>query len=120
VKRLIEKGLMFGNLFEVASPPLVDRYNRALRHLTGKTTQLTDFHVDISGFSPEIGFEFGDDLYLNPNGCNRQFILMSTEQKSAPLLNAKFSFSRDVLREFIERNEAKLFALTTRDAVAGE
>ena len=120
MKRLIEKGLMFGNLFEVASPPLVDRYNRALKHLTGKTTSLTDFHVDISGFSPEIGFELGDDLYLNPNGCNRQFILMSTEQKSAPLLNAKFSFSRDVLREFIERNEAKLFALTTRDAVAGE
>lgn len=120
MKRLIEKGLMFGNLFEVASPALVDRYNRALKHLTGKTTKLTDFHVDISGFSPEIGHELGDDLYLNPNGCNRQFILMSTEQKSAPLLNAKFSFSRDVLRAFINRNEARLFALTTRDAVAGE
>lgn len=120
MKRLIEKGLMFGNLMPVTSPALIERYNRALKHLTGKTTALDDFHVDISGYSPEIGFELGDDLYLNPNGCNRQFILLSTEQKTAPLLNAKFSFSRHVLEEFISTNEGKLFALTTRDAVAGE
>ncbi|WP_172299538.1 DUF6638 family protein [Pseudoruegeria sp. HB172150] len=120
MKRLIEMGLMFGNLVRVDSPALVERYNRALTHLTGKTTEQTDFHIDISGFSPEIGDELGDDLYLNPNGCNRQFILLTTEQKSAPLLNARFSFSRRVLRDFIEANEAKLFALVTRDAVAGE
>jgi len=120
MKRLIEKGLMFGNLVEVSSPALVERYNRALRHLTGKQTALTDFHVDISGFSPEIGHELNDHTYLNPNGCNRQFILLTLDQKSAPLLNAKFSFSRDVIRDFIDENEAKLFALTTRDAVAGE
>ena len=120
MKRLIEKGLMFGNLVPVNSPALVERYNRALKHLTGKTTALMDFHVDISGYSPEIGHELGDHLYLNANGCNRQFILLSNEQKAAPLLNAKFSFSRGVLRQFIEANEAKLFALTTRDAVAGE
>jgi len=120
MKRLIEKGLMFGNLVPVNSPALVERYNRALTHLTGKTTALTDFHVDISGYSPEIGHELDDHLYLNPNGCNRQFILLTTEQKTAPLLNAQFSFSRGILRQFIEANESKLFALTTRDAVAGE
>ncbi len=120
MKRLIAKGLMFGNLVPVNSPALVERYNRALKHLTGKETGLADFHVDISGYSPEVGHELGDHLYLNPNGCNRQFILMTTEQKAAPLLNAKFSFSRGILRDYIERNEARLFALTTRDAVAGE
>lgn len=120
MKRLIEKGLMFGNLVEVSSPALVERYNRALKHLTGKTTALTDFHIDISGYSPEIGDEFGDDLYLNPNGCNRQFILLTTAQKAAPLLHAKFSTSRGILRQFYEANEAQLFALTARDAVAGE
>jgi hypothetical protein len=81
---------------------------------------LTDFHIDISGYGPEVGEELGDHLYLNPNGCNRQFILMSTDQKTAPLLEAKFSTSRGILRQFIEDNEAQLFALTTRDAVAGE
>ncbi len=120
MKRLIQNGLMFGNLVHVASPALVERYNRALEHLTGKRTALSDFHVDISGFSPEIGDEFSDDLYLNQNGVNRQFILLTTDQKSAPLLNAQFSTSRGILRQFIEENEAQLFALTARDAVAGE
>ncbi|WP_171233671.1 DUF6638 family protein [Ruegeria sp. HKCCA4812] len=118
--RLIEKGLMFGNLVHISSPALVERYNRALQHLAGKTTQLSDFHVDISGYSPEVGIELDDPLYLNPNGVNRQFILLTTEQKRAPLLNVKFSTSRDILREFIEMNEAQLFALTATDAVAGE
>ena len=120
MKRLIEKGLMFGNLIPVVSPVLVERYNRALKRLTGKQTELHDFHIDISGYSPEIGDELGDDLYLNHKGVNRQFILLTTEQKTAPLLNAKFSTSRGILRQFIEVNEAQLFTLTARDGVAGE
>lgn len=120
MKRLIEKGLMFGGLIEVSSPALVERYNRALHQLTGKTTALADFHIDLSGFSPEIGDELGDPRYLNANGCNRQFILLSTDQKRAPLLNIAFSTSRGILKEFITANEAELFALTARDAVAGE
>ncbi|MCU0899059.1 MAG: hypothetical protein MUC82_01035 [Cypionkella sp.] len=120
MKRLIEKGLMFGNLIEVSSPALVERYKRAMQHLCGKQTGLSDFHIDISGYSPEIGVELGDDLYLNPNGANRQFILLTTAQKHAPLLHSKFSTSRGILRQFIETNEAQLFALTARDAVAGE
>jgi hypothetical protein len=120
MKRLIEKGLMFGNLIEVTSPALIERYNRALEHLTGKRTTLTDFHIDISGYSPEIGDELGDDRYLNPNGCNRQFIILTTAQKTAPLLNVTFSTSRGILRQFMDANDAQLFALTARDAVAGE
>ncbi len=120
MKRLIERGLMFGNLVPVVSPVLVERYNRALMRLTGKRTELLDFHIDISGYSPEVGDELGDDLYLNHAGVNRQFILLTTEQKTAPLLNAKFSTSRGILRQFIESNEAQLFALTARDGVAGE
>ena len=118
--RLVKRSLMFGNLVEVSAPALVGRYNRALQHLIGKQTELTEFHMDISGFSPEIGEEFGDNLYLNPNGCNRLFILLTTEQKTAPLLNAQFSTSRSILRNFIAENEDELFALTAREAVAGE
>lgn len=118
--RLIEKGLMFGNLIRVDSPVLVERYNRALRALTDKTTALDVFHIDISGYSPEVGDELGDDLYLNHSGVNRQFILLTTEQETAPLLHAKFSASRGILRQFIAENRAALFALTARDAVAGD
>ncbi len=120
MKRLIQRGLMFGNLVPIDSPALVERYNRALKHLTGKVTDLKDFHIDISGYSPEVGDELGDDLYLNQGGCNRQFILLTTQQKTAPLLGATFSMSRSILRRFIEENEAQLFALTAQDAVAGE
>ncbi|MDM8165039.1 DUF6638 family protein [Roseovarius sp.] len=120
MKRLITSGLMFGNLIHVDSPALVERYNRALKHLTGKETGLTDFYIDISGYSPEVGDELDDPLYLNHAGVNRQFILLTTAQKTAPLLDAKFSTSRGILRQFIEENEPALFALTARDAVAGE
>ena len=57
---LIKSGLMYGNLFHVRSPALVARYNRALQHLTGQTTTLSDFYIDISGFSPEVGEDLGD------------------------------------------------------------
>ena len=36
MKRLIEKGLMFGNMIRVDSPAWVARYNRALKLITGK------------------------------------------------------------------------------------
>ncbi|MCK8483142.1 hypothetical protein MUY21_03750 [Aliiroseovarius sp. S2029] len=120
MKRLIQRGLMFGNLIRVDSPALIERYNRALKGLSGKQTKLKEFHIDVSGFSPEIGEEFKDPLYLNPNGCNRQFIILTVDQKTAPLLNAMFSTSRGIIRQFIMDNEAKLFALTAHDAVAGE
>jgi hypothetical protein len=98
---LIQRGLMFGNLIHIASPALIERYNRALKHLTNHQTKLTDFHIDISGYSPEIGDELDDPLYLNHAGVNRQFILLTTDQKNAPLLNAKFSTSREILKGFI-------------------
>ncbi|MBW6505209.1 MAG: hypothetical protein K0B00_00510 [Rhodobacteraceae bacterium] len=120
MKRLIEKGLMYGNLIRVDAPALVERYNRALKQLAGRQTTLTEFHIDLAGFSPEVADELGDALYLNPKGCNRQFILLTTEQKEAPLLNAQFSNWRSILTRFIEANEAQLFSLTARDAVAGE
>ena len=118
--RLIRSGLMFGGLVPVDTPALVERYNRALSHLTGRRTDLTEFHVDLSGFSPEVGDALGDMDYLNPGGCNRQFILLTLRQATAPLLEMRFSHSAEVLRRFYAANEAQLFALTARDAVAGE
>ncbi|MEH6632893.1 MAG: DUF6638 family protein [Halopseudomonas aestusnigri] len=118
--RLVERGLMYGNLFEVATPVLVERYNAALERITGRRTLLDSFHIDLSGYAPEIAEEFKDERYLNPHGCNRQFILLSVEQKRSPLLNMNFSTSRSILKKFIVENETALFALTSRDAVFGE
>ncbi|MBT9384191.1 hypothetical protein KM176_10000 [Pseudooceanicola sp. CBS1P-1] len=117
---LLDRGLIYGNLFRVDTEALAERYARALRHLTGRETALREFHIDLSGYSPEVGAELGDPAYLNPRGVNRQFILLSVRQQSAPLLEARFSTSRSILRRFIAANEEQLFALTARDAVAGE
>lgn len=120
MKRLIERGLMFGNLIRVNSTAWVGLYNRALKKATGRETALTEFHIDISGYSPEIGDELDEMDYLQVEGGNRQFILLTTEQKTAPMLNAELSVLRDVLRAFITGNESQLFSLTARDAVLGE
>lgn len=116
----IERGLLFGNLVPVDTPALVERCDRALKMLTGRETTLPDFRIDISGHSPEVGDAFGDHLHLDPSGANRQFILLTTAQKTAPLPNAQVSTLRAILRALIEENEPQLFALTARDAVAGE
>lgn len=39
--RLDKAGLMFGNLYEVSSPAMVERYNRALDYFIAKRTDLT-------------------------------------------------------------------------------
>jgi hypothetical protein len=120
MKRLVEHGLIYGDLVRVNTPVMRERYNAALEVLTGKTTEQDEFHVDLSGYSPEIGDEFSDLLYLNPNGCNRQFILLSVEQKDCPLIDARFSTTRSILKQFIVDNYPSLLALTARDAVMGE
>ena len=120
MKLLIERGLMFGNLIRVDSPAWVALYNRALEKLTGRTTALAEFHIDLTGLSPEIGDELGDLDYLAAPGGNRQFILLTTEQKTAPMLAADLSVYRTILRRFIADNESQLFSLTARDAVVGE
>lgn len=120
MKQLIEKGLMFDGLIRVDSPAWIARYNRALQKLTGKQTALSEFHIDLSGTSPEVGDELGDLDYLDPPGGMGQFILLTTEQKAAPLLNVDLSVERDILRRFITANESQLFTLTARDAVVGE
>ncbi|HSM41262.1 MAG TPA: DUF6638 family protein, partial [Afifellaceae bacterium] len=120
MKRLVEHGLIYGDLLRVATPVMLDRYNAALKALTGKTTSLDEFHVDLSGYSPEIGEELGDRLYLNHDGCNRQFILLSVEQRHCPLIDAYFSTTNSILKQFIEDNYRQLLALTARDAVMGE
>ncbi|MDJ0942460.1 MAG: hypothetical protein QNJ30_03295 [Kiloniellales bacterium] len=118
--RLTENKLIYGNLFEVGTEVLQNRYNRALQLLYGRQTELQRFRIDQSGFSPEVAEELDDPEYLNPHGCNRMFILLTLEQAYLPLLDATFSSSRAILQNYIDDNREALFALTARDAVFGE
>lgn len=120
MQRLIDKGLLHGDLLEVTSETLRDRYNRALEILVGRRTTLERFHVDLTGYSPEVAGEFDNPFYLNPHGCNRNFILLTLEQAGLPIVEYTFSSTQTILRQFIEDNRQPLFALTLRDAIYGE
>ena len=82
MKELIEQGLLFGGLKRIEEPHLRDRYNRALAALRLAPTALASFHIDATGYSPEIAEERGDETYLDPRGVNRLFIILSPEQRN--------------------------------------
>ncbi|WP_163834274.1 DUF6638 family protein [Spartinivicinus ruber] len=116
----VPEQLLYGDLMEVTSPHLIHRYNSALKLLTGKTTQLSFFHIDCSGYSPEIATELDTPDYLDDAGANPKFILLSIEQQDLPSLSEYFSSTSDLLKRFINDNYLALFTLTALDAVYGE
>jgi len=117
---LTVQGLRYGRLIEVKSKAMRERYNRALERLTGRTSQLSSFHIDLSGFSPEIALELKNPLYLNPHGVNKKFILLTTGQGRLPAFDTQFTSSATILKRFIADNRKPLFALSTRDVIFGE
>lgn len=106
--------------FLVVSATLKERYNRAMEQLCGRRTELARFHIDMTGFSPEIADELQDPYYLNPHGINRRFILLIPEQQNLTLHGPMFSWTADILKSFMEVNRSQLFTLMARDSVYGE
>jgi len=117
---LTARGLRHGRLIQVKNRAMRERYNRALESLTGRTTALAAFHIDLSGFSPEVARELDNPLYLNPHGVNKKFILLTTGQARLPALDTQFTSSATILKRFIADNKKPLFALSTRDVIFGE
>jgi hypothetical protein len=120
VRELIEHGLMYGGLKRVDEPHLVCRYNKALEALRLAPTALESFHIDATGYSPEIAHERGDEHYLDPRGINRLFILLGPEQHDMPIIRAEFSAEQIVLRRFMQANCLAIETLTLNDAMFGE
>ena len=107
------------SLYRVSLPHMVARYNSALKMLTGKETNLKEFHIDCCGYSPEIAKEFGEGDFLNPHGVNRQFILIDIAQEDLPSIMNTFSVSPFFVKQFIEENRKQILALTALDSVYG-
>jgi hypothetical protein len=120
MQRLIDNKLIYGQLLEVAEPHLVERYNKALKALSGRTTGLKRFRIDMAGFSPEVAIDLKDEAYLDPNGVNRRFIILSPEQIDLPVINTAFSNTEDLLYNFFEKNSRAILALTIKDVLFGE
>ena len=120
MRRLIENKLIYGQLLDIAEPHLVERYNQALEGLALRRTSLSRFRIDMAGFSPEVAEDLGDRQYLDPNGVNRRFIILTPDQIELPVVNSAFSNTEDLLYQFFEKNAKALFALTIRDGLFGE
>jgi hypothetical protein len=120
MQRLIENKLIYGQLLEVSEPHLVERYNQALEGLSLKRVKLDKFRIDMAGYSPEVAEALGDPQYLDPNGVNRRFIILTPEQIDLPVVNTAFSNTEDLLYQFFEKNAKALFAITIKDVLFGE
>lgn len=117
---LRENELIYGRLLPVEEPHLIERYNKALAAFGLPATKLTSFEIDRSGFSPQVAEELGDDQYLDPNGINRRFIILTPAQQELPVVHTAFSNTSQLLFEFFDRNARAIDALTIKDVIYGE
>lgn len=120
MKRLLENELIFGRLMDIAEPHLVERYNRALSSFGLPQTSLTEFSIDMTGFSPQIAEALGDPLYLDPNAVNRRFIILSPAQENLPVVHTSFSNTAALMHQFFQENKRAIHAVTIRDVLYGE
>jgi hypothetical protein len=120
MKKFNDPRFEFDDLMLLSTPHLIKRYNRALEQLCGKKTNLDSFHIDCSGFSPEIAEEFNDDDYMDTHGINKQFIIVSISQKSLRSFRSHFSSSVEILKQFMLDNYDALLTLSALDVVYGE
>lgn len=120
MQRLIEAGLRFGGLLYINEHHLVERYNRALKAFNLPPTKQSNFYIDASGFSHEVADEIGDFNYLDPQGVNRRFIILSPDQMDIPLARTHFSADKDLLQRFFRANDHMIRNVTLKDALYGE
>ena len=120
MKLLRENDLIFGSLYVVDEPHMVERYNKAMEGFGLSRTKLAKFQIDMTGFSPEIAKELEDPHYLDPAGINRRFIILTPNQAELPVVHTFFSNTEDLMAEFFTSNARALYALTIKDVVYGE
>lgn len=118
--RLRDSELIYGRLLVIDEPHMIARYNKALKAFGLSETKLASFEIDRTGFSPQIAGEFGDYDYLDPNGINRRFIILSPQQINLPVVHTAFSNTSQLMFEFLARNARAINAVTIKDVIYGE
>lgn len=112
--------LIYGRLLPVGEPHLIERYNKALKAFGLKPTKLKKLEIDRTGFSPQVAEELEDPNYLDPNGVNRRFIILTPDQIDLPVVHTAFSNTGQLIYEFMSRNSRAIDALTIKDVIYGE
>ena len=120
MKRLHENALIYGRMMRVDEPHLVARYDKALSGFGLPPCGLDAFDIDMVGWSPQVAEALDDREYLDPNGVNRRYIILTPDQRSLPVVASSFSNTGALMRLFFERNARAINALTIKDVVYGE
>ena len=120
MNRLYENDLIYGRLLPIEEKHLVERYNKALKAFGLKPTKLKAFDIDKTGFSPQVAEELEDYSYLDPNGVNRRFIILTPDQASLPVVHTQFSNTDELMYEFFTGNARAINAATIKDVIYGE
>jgi hypothetical protein len=117
---LYDNELIYGRLLTIDEPHLIERYNKALASFGEKPTKLKAFDVDRTGYSPQIAKECGNADYLDPNGVNRRFIILTPAQAELPVVHTAFSNTDELMYEFFAGNSRAINATTIKDVIFGE
>jgi hypothetical protein len=117
---LYDNELIYGRLLTIEEPHLIERYNKALSSFGEKPTKLKKFDIDRTGFSPQVAKELGNADYLDPNGVNRRFIILTPAQAELPVVHTAFSNTDELMYEFFAGNSRAINATTIKDVIFGE
>lgn len=117
---LRDNELIYGRLLRIEEPHLIERYNKALKAFGLRPVKLEAFHIDRTGFSPQVAEELGDYNYLDPNEVNRRFIILTPAQIDLPVVHTAFSNTSQLVYEFFSKNSRAIDALTIKDVIYGE
>lgn len=120
MKRLYDNDLIFGRLLTIDQSHLIERYNKALAAFDLPPTDLLAFDIDRTGFSPQIAEAMDNPDYLDPNGINRRFIVLTPKQSTLPVVHTRFSNTDALMHEFFAANLRVINALTIKDVIYGE
>lgn len=115
MERLERLGLFGEGLVPVATPALVGRYNETLADLGIAPTELSEFHVDGMGWSPEIAVERGKRYYLSHGMAHPLAIVVSPDQRNKPVYAPFASYDRRLMKAYFDRFLPEI-ADVTRDA----
>lgn len=117
LNELIQAGLFGRGLIRIDDPVLIRRYNSCLEDMGLPSTELTSFQIDRMGWSPEIASELGDSYYLSHGDANPLCIILTPEQRRAPIYFPMHSFDWLLMDRWFERNWDAVVDLTKATAI---
>ncbi len=125
---LEELGLINQNLFPV-SGELALRYKAVLKDIFGYECDIDSFRVDKRGVSPELScclkelypedLEYGEN-YLNMKSANRFMIVVSPDQKNAPLVASQTSYENELFDLIYLQGKHVIEDITQQEVMFGE